>query len=42
MRYDSILQGIFGMIQVEDQEANAMIKAGKIKSCSIEYLNLGG
>lgn len=42
MRYDPILQGIFDMIQIEDQEASTMIKNGRINRVSIEYLSLGG
>lgn len=42
LRYDELLQGIFGLIQVEDSETNAMICSGKINSVSIEYLSLGG
>ena len=41
MRYDPILQGIFGMIQVEDAWTNYMIAKGRISNCSIEHLSLG-
>lgn len=42
LRYDSILEGITGFIQVEDAIAKSWIESGKIYSVSIEYLSLGG
>lgn len=41
MRYDPILQGIFGMVQIEDYWTNTMIEKGRIGTCSIEHLSLG-
>ena len=41
MRYDSILGGILGMIQVEDAWTNYTIEKGGTSTCSIEHLSLG-
>ena len=42
MRYDSILEGITGFIQIEDVLVNEWIGNSKITGLSIEYHSLGG
>ena len=42
MRYDSILEGITGFIQIEDALAIEWIRNSKITGLSIEYHSLGG